>query len=225
MIVFDAVTTNNPSATNTSTYAHTVAKLENRVLIVGVSAFDTTIGNRTVSTITYGGVGLTRIGTDADNATSNGRTALFYLLNPATGANNTVITMGGTCNNFANYSTSFSGVKQVYPPQTASQTTVTASKPATINLTGLIDGELIVDVMNGNAGPMSFNSSQSTLMNQNSSTGMGGYRILGAAGTYAASYTTSANDDYALSAAMFAPVFTGLVNKLRPAIFKPGISR
>ena len=199
-IILDNSGTNNPGGASSSTWSFT--NTAGNLIVVGVSAFDATLANRTVSSVIYGGDAMTRIGTDADNSTSNGRTSLFYKLNPKTGANNVVVTMGGSCTNFANYAASFTGINTT---DGNNNNTTVGGTSCDAAITTTQANDLIIDVMNGDAGPMSSGSSQNTIMDLNSSTGRGGYRVVTTAGAYSAKYTTAGNDNYAVNSAAFSP--------------------
>lgn len=89
-VAYDNASSGQSAAAATSlTFSHTTGSLTNGMIIVGASYFDAT---RSVSTITYNGVALTKIRRD-NNGVQNAATELWYLLAPASGANNVVITM------------------------------------------------------------------------------------------------------------------------------------
>lgn len=93
-IAFDA-TANAQSAANASslTFSHTVSGA-NRLLHVGVSYARGSGSGITVSGVTYAAVAMTSIRSDCNTGgATEPCTAIFYLIAPATGANNVVITM------------------------------------------------------------------------------------------------------------------------------------
>ena len=87
-------TTNAQSADAASslTYSHTCSGAE-RLLFVGVSWKGSS--GVTVSSVTYAGIGMTSIRSDQSAAPPNWTSHIFYLIGPATGANNVVVTMSG----------------------------------------------------------------------------------------------------------------------------------
>jgi hypothetical protein len=139
-VVFDAASSASTGAPETATlsWSHTVSGAD-RILLVGVSIN----GNKTVSSVTYGGDQLTRIATV--NQGSSARASLWYLLNPPTGTQTVLVTMSGNAR-FVAGAHSYTGVSQSNPIGTASVNTGGSSKTATLNLTSAT-GELAVDVV------------------------------------------------------------------------------
>ncbi len=99
-VAFDSTTSVAQRVTGASptiTLAHTSAGA-NRVLVVGVSINISNNTGATVSGVTYQGVALTLSGAHND-AGNTRRVELWYLINPATGSNNVIVTLnlpGGT---------------------------------------------------------------------------------------------------------------------------------
>jgi len=108
-IAFDNSTQANTSGTPSSlTFAHTVSG-SNRILFVYIYWNQ----SRTVSSVTYNGVGMTAVGSDNDNGGGE-RSNIDYLVAPATGANNVVITMSGATSIEA-VAASYTGALQTSP--------------------------------------------------------------------------------------------------------------
>lgn len=112
-VAFDAATLGGDISNLTSrTFAHTCTGSD-RFLIVCVGGYDAE-SNLSGVTVTYGGVAMSKLGGNQD--TDNNNTILFGLINPASGANNVVIS-----NIPASYiqagcaAISFSGVHQTTP--------------------------------------------------------------------------------------------------------------
>ena len=85
----------------TLTKSHTVAAGTNRVLMMKYDLQEVT-GSQTISGITYNGVALTYVTNSEENTgVTWERVGFWYLIGPATGANNLVVTMsgGGTASN------------------------------------------------------------------------------------------------------------------------------
>lgn len=101
------------STTGTSPYSHTTAGT-NRILVVGVYLRGT---DPVVSGVTYNGVACT---TANANRTTANAIELWYLLNPASGANNVAFTTSGTVVFSNSAALSFKGMNQVGPELTAS---------------------------------------------------------------------------------------------------------
>lgn len=101
-VTYDAVS--NSSAldmtdVNSLTFAHTCTGTH-RYLAVLVAGFDSNLADLTVSTITYNSVGLTAVITETGPGTNKNRATLWALpddVDAASGANNIVVTMAGTC--------------------------------------------------------------------------------------------------------------------------------
>ena len=95
---FDAATTTTITGTNTATFSHTICTLDNRILLVFTGSEDDTDSTDGVVTgITYGGVVLTKIRHDQINivGVSCNRIEAWYLVAPATGANNVIVSFTG----------------------------------------------------------------------------------------------------------------------------------
>lgn len=109
------------------TWSHTCTG-SNLVLYVAVVARDATnINNRTVSGVTYNGVALTSIDS-RDRATGTIQTSLWRLIAPATGAHTISVAMTAYNTNIAyGMATSFTGVNQTTPEDTAANGSAPAS--------------------------------------------------------------------------------------------------
>jgi uncharacterized repeat protein (TIGR01451 family) len=94
-VVFDSVTSFSGQLTRTSpgnslTFSHTTTGT-NLLMVVGVSMNISGRNTTTVSGVTYNGVALTSAGTAI--SITNRRTELWYLIAPATGTHNVVVTL------------------------------------------------------------------------------------------------------------------------------------
>ena len=86
------LTINNNSTTSTTSIT-TPTQYSNRILICQVSSWDSSYANNSGNTMTYNGVSMTRINnTSGDHAGA----IHFYLVNPATGANDLVFNLNGS---------------------------------------------------------------------------------------------------------------------------------
>lgn len=183
-----------------------------RILVVGFSNYDTTSADRQVSTVTYGGSSLTKVTNSvADNATSNGRAEIWYLVAPATGSNNLVVTYAGA-NDVTNsdyFYTIFTGIDQTNPINTSDNHTTTGGTQDRITLTTTVDNCMLVDVNNGDAGGQTLGAGQTSLMDLGGSTGRGSFKQATAAGAYNMDMNTGSNDNYAHGAIALQPVGSG----------------
>lgn len=132
------------SVANTTTFAHTTAVAQNRILLVAVHMNLRNAVGTTVTTVTYAGQPLTFLNAITDGGPDT-RTEVWYQLNPATGANNVVVTAGGITpgENVESVSsaTTFSNADQFVPPSAAN---VGQNDPAALNLAGTTTTDLIV---------------------------------------------------------------------------------
>lgn len=215
-VVFDAATTNSVSGTTTSTHAHTTAVQSNRVLIVTIAQRNNTTG---ITSVTYNGVAMTQIGSVQVNTTPNPdlSVAMFYLLAPATGANNVVVTFAAattnaivgasTYYNCAQQAPNFAQVSGVNPNGTSSTLTVAASSSSP----GL---SMVVDVVGTTGTPaLTVGSGQTANHNAtNASVSSGSSREAGAA-SVVMSWSWTGAQDYAAIAVNLDPVqLTGMAS-------------
>lgn len=124
-IAFDNTAAFSDSSLN-KTFSYTVTG-SNTILFVG---FLTSAGG-TISTVTYAGVSMT-----ASQVGANGTTS-YYLINPATGANNLVVTWSGGA--IACGIVSYTGAKQSSQPDNSGATTASSSTSVTNTLTSVAD--------------------------------------------------------------------------------------
>lgn len=108
-IAFSASSTGWVAAATSLTYSHTNAGSD-RALAVGIYHFN---GSGNVSGVTYNGVSMTQLGTVVADG-SGGDVYLYGIANPATGANNIVISESASMQIFAT-SVSYTGVDQSTP--------------------------------------------------------------------------------------------------------------
>lgn len=146
-IAFDAATQGSNSSGASYTFAHTVSASDNRVLFVSC------IGNAVASPdnitgATYNGVAMTLL--DKSNASGDRWQYTFFLIAPATGTHNVVITSSGAPDNiYAPDAISYIGVKQSSPE--VSQKTSGTSTSKTETITTLTDGAWVVGNLHPNA--------------------------------------------------------------------------
>ena len=128
---------------NSLTWSHTISG-SNRILIVGVS-INNSAGQTVLNPggVTYAGSPLTLIGV---GSRANARVEMWYLVAPATGTNNVVVTLSaGATARFVVGAVSFTNVDQTSPLgtfQSATNNTATASVTVTS-----VPGELVVGVL------------------------------------------------------------------------------
>lgn len=155
---------------NSLTWAHTNTG-SNRILVVG--AF-TDSGADDITGVTYNAVTMTQVG--KRQGPTGQWTYLYYLIAPATGANNIVASFTGTAD-LAGFGISFTGAKQTGQPD-ASVTNSGASSPGTTTLTTVADNSRAVVIFRAGAGWTA--STNSTLVPNTNSGGQQASDYIGA---------------------------------------------
>ncbi len=125
-LAFDAASAvENQSAGTTATLSHTTSG-SNRILIV--ACHQTSVGANSVTGVTYNGVSMTKIGATVTIQASNAYMTLWYLVAPATGANNIVVTKGSG-DNTSVAAVSYTGAKQTGQPEVNGTDTGSGTAP------------------------------------------------------------------------------------------------
>jgi hypothetical protein len=141
-IAHDATTPGTEVTSGTThTTSHTTAAGSNRLIKVVVT-WDTT-GGLTVSGVTYNGVALSSLA-QCNTPFGSKAVQLWYLVAPATGANNVVVTQSNTIVGMNAQISTYTGVDQGSPVGTAACGNDFAVDPATVNANSTADG-LVVD--------------------------------------------------------------------------------
>lgn len=160
-IALDAVSTS--IGTNTTfTFAHTVGVGSDRVMIVGVSVFNS---NKTVTALAYNGQALTRLGfLDGGNGSDDRRVEMWRLINPPIGTANVVVTFSSSAKAVIG-AASFFGVNTT-TPNGAFTSNEGKTNLATVNVASGAD-ELVIDCMavQGNAATATVGAGQTQIWN------------------------------------------------------------
>lgn len=138
--LFDAASSASVStpAASSLTFSHTVtATRGRRLVVVGVNW----VGAETVSTVTYAGTALTRLGGAANTTT---KSDIWYLKAPATGANNVVVTLSAAQTEWAAGAVSVTGVDQTTPLGSIATATGSDLNTMTLAVT-TIARDLVID--------------------------------------------------------------------------------
>src|SRR3990167_10978175 len=125
-IAFNATTNGTETATSPLTFSHTPAGA-NRLLVVAVL-----VGSGTdpdCSGVTYNGVAMTLVGSKRAISTL-GQVSLWYILNPATGAHNAVVSFSGTSVTCDATATTYTGAGQSGQPEAIAGESGNAGNPA-----------------------------------------------------------------------------------------------
>lgn len=139
-IAFDSKTdvTVTGGAGATHTFSHTCSGAD-RILWVYAGCHATVaVPGQTVNGVTYNGVSMTQASV-LTNDGGNGQSFLFYLVAPATGANNVVITVAVAGHAKAGGAVSFTGAAQTGVPDATSTNTSAATTSYSQSVTSVAD--------------------------------------------------------------------------------------
>jgi hypothetical protein len=128
-IAFDAVSESWTNSGTSLTWSHTCSGSD-RILWVSVM----TLSTRTVTGVTYNGVSLTSL----TRSSGSQPMQLWYLIAPATGANNIVVSINSTASFIYTSAASYTGVNQSSQPD-AQNTNNTTGTSITTTLTTVAD--------------------------------------------------------------------------------------
>jgi len=144
------------------TFSHTIGGGSNRLLVVSVSIENGSTGP-TVSSITYGGQNLTKIGSAQTGTGTIGRSELWYAFEanlPSAGANNVVVNVSASASYLLAGAISLDGVAQ-QGPEDQNTNTVTGTSTISTSITTSTNGAWIVDSVHcGEGGSYTANSGQ-----------------------------------------------------------------
>jgi len=191
------------SAANQSSYPITVSHTcsgSNRILIVGVTCANSSAA--TISGVTYNSVAMTQIATINETTNQNRSSWLYYLIAPATGAHDVVVSFSATPTDFANVGVaSYTGVMQSGQPDafgtaTSGASTVTSSSKS---ITTIADRCWLVGIACNSAGTTNTADAGTVFrlsLYQRTSVGYEGYFLdsngqVGTAGSHALGYSWS----------------------------------
>lgn len=137
----------------------------NRMLVVGVGIEHIGAADAAAITgITWNGTAMTKIlATEAYRSGTEGRVELWYLIAPATGSNDLVVTSGATCDAIGAWAMALSGVAQTAPDASTSNNTGAGQDTVrSVTLTTAANNSWIITVpSNGHsASSMAFSSPQ-----------------------------------------------------------------
>ena len=129
------------SLASSKTVSHTCTGSD-RLLLVTVML---EVNSRSVSGITYNGVALTKLGDVTFSPGPDMRGEIWYLVAPATGANNVVISIAGGTATFSGGIHSFTGVDQTTPTGAFASNSGTSTAPS-LGIAST-SGDLVVDAL------------------------------------------------------------------------------
>lgn len=195
-VAFDAASSSNGGVVASLTFSHTCSGSD-RLLVVGCAI--NSGASAAVSGVTYNGVAMTSAGAAVMDG-GNTEVSLWYLVAPATGANNIVVSISGTISGIAAGGTSFTGVDQATPVGTYASANGNSST-ASVSVSSE-SGGMVIDI----AGcfitrTLSVGSGQTQRFNTS-----GGFVVVGAGSTepgassVTMSWSLSSADNWAIAA-------------------------
>lgn len=187
------------------TFAHTCSG-SNRLLVVWVSYYDSL---DTPTGVTYNGVAMTAI---PSSTAANGdyKIAGYYLINPATGTNNVVISFTGSMFDIGAGSVSFTDAHQTTPLGTAVTATGTSTTPSVTVSSAA--GEIVLDgLVIVHSGALTVDGSQTQRWKANTGNAFIKYAgsTEGGAASTAMSWSNSTSQAWAAGAVPVKPVGGG----------------
>lgn len=142
-IAFDSVTATAGTASGVG-LSHTTSAGSNRYMLIGIG-----VNNGVTVTVTYNGVSATIVGTSQDVSPGGETLYLYRLINPASGANNVVVTTSDTLQ-WEGAIATYTGVSQNAPE--ASNKGGNLSSPITATLTTLTDNAWLAGFFRNGSG-------------------------------------------------------------------------
>lgn len=150
-IGFGAVSSSGVTNASTLTYAHTIRSNNNRMLVVGVEAESTSANGCVVSSVTYGGVPLTSVGSVQAGSSTLMCVSLWYLIAPASGTANVVVTRQLGAVDISSGAMSIYNAAQTAPEASNTNSNANASSISTTLTTSTVGAWLIDAIGSGTA--------------------------------------------------------------------------
>lgn len=218
-IAFDAWTNGGAASATSLTFSHTTTG-SNRYLVVVVRS---EVGGDSVTGVTYAGTSMTRAIAKAWFPNNNNWVYLYYLPNPASGANNVVISSSDT-NQKTGGASSYTGAVQSGTPDTAfySASDVAGDFSVTVNVT-TANSWLVETYVSADANPTAAVNgtvrsatagSNTSLVDSNAAVGSGNQTI---------GYTWDAADRHVILGLAFAPAAGGGAVAVAPTLLTLGV--
>lgn len=199
-VLFDAASVTTGSGTGPFTWAHTCTGSD-RALDVNISIYDSA---DFPTSVTYNGVALTLIG-----STSNGQYTVYqyYLIAPATGANNIEVAVSGNVFDFVGSGVSLTGVDQTTAIGTQAVNSGTDTTP-TVNVTSAANEYVIDALIITHGGTLTVDGSQTQQAQAIGGAGFvkGASSTEGGAATTTMSWGNSSSQAWAIVGTPFKPV-------------------
>lgn len=221
-VAFDTACNGTALAATSLTFSCTTAAGSDRLIIVG-AAQEVASPSIAVSGITYNGVALTSVAdVEFDNTVTVNRLQMYSLVANAAGANNVVISYGGTVSTIGGAAFTFTGVDQTTPLGTAGTNNGDAGEPSTINVTGVANG-MVMDLINhGNNQDMTYTGGQTERLDED--IGPGTLELAGSTsvdtGTVAMSVGWASDNRYAHIAVPILPATAATLRRHRVMVLQ-----
>lgn len=203
------------------TLSHVVGSGSNRILVVTVKSRDNSSAtDLPITGITYNGVALTKIRSDMTGDPNRVRTEIWYLVDPASGTHDVVVSFTGTVDRTVVSAYSMQGAKTTGVPD-ANAGSASAGTSVTTNITTVADGAIIIDALYTKdlVSPEPEGTQirrEAVNVNSNDDRTAGSTKKKATAGATSMSWTWTNSDDYAHSVASFAPSTGTPANDTRP---------
>ncbi len=206
-IAFDAVSSGGGSGATSETFSHTCSGT-NRLLFVG--GFNQEASS-TITGVTYDGEALTEI---ASSSQTNNSVSLWYLIAPATGANDVVVTRSSSTDALIGVAVSYTGAKQSGVPDSDNTGGSSSGSSLTISTTTVEDNCWITGIFRNEVAVNSAGSN--TTMRNSSSIAMGDTNAdQSPAGSYSIGTTWSGSGRNVGVVASFAPAPAAVTTVVR----------
>ena len=196
-IGLDAVSSNSAGGgANTLTISHTVGSQPNRVLVVGAEGEDNSSTDCVATGVTYGGVALTNVAEAVAGTSPFMCVSLWYLVAPATGTADVVITWAGNVRRRNGGAISiFNAAQQGLEAQNSQALNAATTISTSINT--VTEGTWVIDAVGGGTGtaftPLAPNQIEQYDIQEGSSRGAGSTKHVPTAGPTAMSWTKTGN--------------------------------
>ena len=145
-LAFDATAQGSTLPGDSITFSHTCTGA-NRILLVGVATNGDT--SDVITGVTYNGVSMTRAATVVGGA--GHRVYLYYLIAPATGAHDVVVSASDSAHSLRAISASYTGAAQSGQPDASNTNTANPGTSITTTVTTVADNCWTVSFLSDNA--------------------------------------------------------------------------
>lgn len=193
MITFDTASSSGNTTGTTGTLAHTIGSGSNRILLVGVLSFQ---NGTSASGVTYNGTPLTQAALYNPGGGTGVTLELWYLLNPAVGTHNIVVTFP-TSQTMEIGGASFFGAAQTAPTDGTHNATGNGSSISN-SISTTTDNDLVFDIayQGRNISPAQTDASWTNNVNGGNKQLQASYQISSTHGSYNNTWTGAGGFDW-----------------------------